>query len=128
MEGKRRKVEKGRRATPQAARGRAHAVVDLAGKSCEECGHDGSASRLEIHHRDHDPYNNRVKNLGVLCASCHRAHHPRRRGSKLDPDKVRLIRARVAVGENQYDIAADLGVSQGSVSNVALGKSWAHVS
>lgn len=33
-----------------------------------------------------------------------------------------LIRARLAAGEIQYDIAADLGINQGRVSEVNTGK------
>ena len=47
--------------------------------------------------------------------------------SKLDPDKVRAIRARYAAGESQTAIAPDFGVSQVMVSLIVRRKKWAHV-
>jgi len=39
---------------------------------CADCGED---KRLEIHHRDGDPYNNNWKNLVGLCRDCHQRRH-----------------------------------------------------
>src|SRR4249919_576843 len=35
--------------------------------SCQKCGHDGSESRLDVHHRDRDKRNQSLANLQVLC-------------------------------------------------------------
>lgn len=73
LEGKRRRVSKGRAASRQAARGRARYVVEAS--ACAECGHDGSRYQVEVHHRDCDPYNNTPENLEPLCFPCHRRRH-----------------------------------------------------
>lgn len=41
---------------------------------CQECGHDGSQSRLERAHLDGDRRNNEPENLRMLCVSCHKSH------------------------------------------------------
>lgn len=51
---------------------------------------------------------------------------PRRR-NKLTERTVRLIRKRLARGDRQVDIAADLGVAQPTVSRVKRGECWAWV-
>lgn len=50
-----------------------------------------------------------------------------RRQRKLNDDDVRAIRRRRASGERLALIAADFAVSQALVSNISLGKAWAHV-
>lgn len=47
--------------------------------------------------------------------------------SKLTKDQVAEIRRRLATGEFQRLIAADFGVSQVTISHIALGKKWKHV-
>ena len=42
---------------------------------CERCGHDGSASRLDVHHRNRDKRDQRLENLEVLCHRCHMREH-----------------------------------------------------
>jgi hypothetical protein len=42
---------------------------------CHRCGHDGSVSRLEVHHRDRDKRNQEPSNLEVLCHVCHMQDH-----------------------------------------------------
>lgn len=49
-------------------------IVDEAGK-CEACGHDGSQSRLGVHHKDRDKHNQERGNLQVLCHACHMKEH-----------------------------------------------------
>lgn len=46
-------------------------------------------------------------------------------GRKLTADKVREVKSRLAAGESQSSIAADLGVSQSMVSMIKSGKKWA---
>jgi len=42
---------------------------------CEACGHDGSKSRLEVHHKNRDKHDHRLENLIVLCHRCHMQEH-----------------------------------------------------
>lgn len=42
--------------------------------------------------------------------------------AKLNNETIREIRRRLALGEMQHDIAADLGINQGRVSEVNTGK------
>ncbi len=46
----------------------------------------------------------------------------RRDRAKLNDETIREIRRRLALGEFQHDIAADLGINQGRVSEVKTGK------
>ena len=43
--------------------------------SCETCGHDGSESRLDVHHRNGDKRDQGLANLIVLCHRCHMNLH-----------------------------------------------------
>ena len=47
--------------------------------------------------------------------------------ARLNPDKVRQIRARKAAGERADDIADSLGVGRGTVRAVLEGRTWKHV-
>jgi hypothetical protein len=49
-------------------------LVEAKGR-CEECGHDGSESRLGVHHRDRNKHNQAPENLAVLCHRCHMRDH-----------------------------------------------------
>jgi len=40
----------------------------------------------------------------------------------LNDDTIRVIQLRLAAGEMQHDIAADLGINQGRISEVKTGK------
>jgi hypothetical protein len=42
--------------------------------------------------------------------------------ARMEEETYRLIRERLATGEFQHDIAADLGINQGRVSEVNTGK------
>ena len=42
---------------------------------CQECGHDGSESRLGIHHKDRNKRNQSPDNIQVLCHRCHMREH-----------------------------------------------------
>ena len=53
---------------------KAAAIVRKAGE-CHRCGHDGSESRLGIHHRDRNKHNQAPNNLEVLCHRCHMREH-----------------------------------------------------
>jgi len=54
---------------------RAAARLAKAAGACQWCGHDGSESRLGIHHRDRDKQNQDPENLLVLCHRCHMREH-----------------------------------------------------
>ena len=86
-------------------------------------------------HDDGDPSNNRLDNLrwdthqanmddkirhGTL------AKGERQGLAKLTDEKVREIRARLAKGELQYEIAAAYGVCKTSISFIKAGKTWRH--
>lgn len=47
--------------------------------------------------------------------------------AKLSPDDVRAIRTLRADGLSQQAIANEYGIAQTGISNVLLGKTWAHV-
>jgi hypothetical protein len=49
---------------------------DAAKEFCEKCG-VGVEHRLEVHHKDRDPYNNDRGNLITLCDFCHKYEHRR---------------------------------------------------
>jgi 5-methylcytosine-specific restriction protein A len=53
---------------------RAAMLVAAVGK-CTRCDHDGSQSRLGVHHIDRDKRNQAPENLEVLCHSCHMQEH-----------------------------------------------------
>ena len=45
---------------------------------CEFCGHDGSESRLGVHHRNRNKQDQSLGNLIVLCHRCHMREHAKR--------------------------------------------------
>ena len=49
-------------------------IVKSVGR-CQRCDHDGSRSRLGIHHIDRDKHNQKPSNLEVLCHRCHMQEH-----------------------------------------------------
>ena len=49
------------------------------------------------------------------------------RGRKLNPDKVRDIRARIAAGEKASDIAAVYDLHPSSVDDIRVGRTWSSV-
>jgi len=51
----------------------------------------------------------------------------RQPGAKLTDEAVRTIRVRKRAGHTQREIARDLGVSEGIVSEILSGKRWHHV-
>lgn len=42
---------------------------------CERCQHDGSESRLDVHHKDRDKHNHQLENIEILCHRCHMQEH-----------------------------------------------------
>lgn len=52
------------------------AVRQLYHRQCHRCGTSGKRrNQLTIHHQNHDPGDNRIENLELLCRRCHCAHH-----------------------------------------------------
>ena len=49
-------------------------IVKSVGR-CQRCDHDGSESRLGIHHKDRNKKNQKPSNLEVLCHRCHMQEH-----------------------------------------------------
>lgn len=47
--------------------------------------------------------------------------------AKLTDDTIHAIWARLRIGDMQHDIAADLGINQGRVSEVNTGKRGGHI-
>ena len=47
--------------------------------------------------------------------------------TKINPEIVRMIRARHAAGESQQSIADDVGIAQSNVSAIVLRKKWRYV-
>jgi len=54
-------------------------------------------------------------------------HHGARERARLTDDVIRNIWQRLRSGEFQHDIAADLGLNQGRVSEVNTGKRGGHI-
>jgi hypothetical protein len=60
------------------------AVLDRAQNRCEACGAENHKPhpvslkmvRLQVHHKDKNPYNNDLENLRALCAICHGTENP----------------------------------------------------
>lgn len=50
-----------------------HKLVEK--KECAQC---GRTEHLHIHHKDENRHNNKLENLVVLCAKCHRRLHSKR--------------------------------------------------
>jgi len=42
---------------------------------CERCQHDGSKSRLDVHHKNRDKHDQSPENLEILCHRCHMREH-----------------------------------------------------
>lgn len=68
---KTRRTYKGDQASLQAARGRAHSRLKT--NKCDRCGR--ITKRIEVHHKDRNPYNNHPANLEPLCSTCHGMEH-----------------------------------------------------
>lgn len=55
------------------------------------------------------------------------ARTPKRERAKMTDETIRKIWERLRLGHYQHDIAADLGVNQGRVSEVNTGKRGGHI-
>ena len=52
---------------------------------------------------------------------------PRRKRAPLYAETIREIRRRLSLGDYQHDIAADLGLNQGRISEIKTGKRGAEL-
>jgi hypothetical protein len=50
-------------------------ISEFKDMKCEYCGYDEHEFCLDMHHKDHNPQNNSVDNIGILCCMCHRKYH-----------------------------------------------------
>ena len=48
------------------------------GNKCQNCGKIGNGHDIHVHHIDKNQKNNKIENLRVLCAKCHRKEHPQK--------------------------------------------------
>lgn len=55
---------------------------------CDRCGRSNIS--LHIHHKDENPFNNRIENLLVLCAHCHRKAHGLIEEGVIDEDEFEV--------------------------------------
>lgn len=94
-------------------------------------------AKHQVAHTDGDRLNNRASNLRYATRSENErdkiAHGKSNRGercarAKLDAGTVSAIRAALADGYEQADIASRFGTTQQNVSNIKHGRSWAWLS
>jgi hypothetical protein len=83
-----------------------------------------------VHHLNGDGKDNRAANLAYVAAADHLRGH--RRGERnamalLTPGDVLTIRRMLAEGRTEAEVARRYGVSRGAVSNIRLGRTWAHI-
>lgn len=80
----------------------------------------------EVRHLDGNPENNRPENLaiGSRAENAHDTYQYGGKYKKLYKDDVLEIRARLATGERQQDIAKDYRVSQATISDIHTKKTF----
>lgn len=83
-----------------------------------------------VHHRCHRRACVNPAHLEALAPGPHKRLHRARRGPfapKLDPERVKKIRARVASGESQAALAREFGVAPAAVNQIVHRRTWADV-
>jgi hypothetical protein len=98
-----------------------------------------------VHHKNHDPKDNRIENLEVMSLGDHtrlhcRGHSPAanatgaavHRGSangnaKLNDEKVKRMRAAYATGKTPAELGRQFNISRAVASKVVHGQCWKHV-
>ncbi|MBA4067653.1 MAG: hypothetical protein C0501_28895 [Isosphaera sp.] len=83
---------------------------------------------LQARHRDGDRGNNRADNLAWGTPrenAADTARHGRVRGQRLTAGRASELRGRLADGDHPRDLAAEFGVAEKTVRNIAAGGAWA---
>ncbi len=91
--------------------------------------------QVQVIHLDHDKYNNEVSNLRWATAPEALAHRklapyykPPKKGRKLTPDRVRLIKKKILEGKTKQSILAkQFGLSEMGIYRIKTGKLWADI-
>lgn len=84
----------------------------------------GIEPEMTVDHKDRNTRNNRVWNLREASYPTQLRNHG---GCKLTVEKVRVIKTRLAAGEICKTIAADYGVSPGTIGDIKRGRCWQEV-
>lgn len=50
-------------------------ILENKEQKCHVCGYEEYKCCLDIHHIDHNPSNNQLENIAILCVMCHRKVH-----------------------------------------------------
>lgn len=76
------------------------------GNKCQNCGKIGKGHDIHVHHIDKNQNNNKIENLIVLCAECHKSKHPQKateyqkqRASETHKGKPKSIEQRKKMSE-----------------------------
>jgi len=89
--------------------------------ACHEC---DNPSCCNPHHLRWDTHAGNIDDRQKRGRHMHGSHHYK---AKLDDDKVRSILRRLRDGEDEHALAAEYGVTHGSIWFIANGKTWKHV-
>lgn len=123
---------------PGGSRKTARAIPVRAARVIWESVHGPIPDGLEINHKNGDHGDDAIANLELVTNQENIDHSirtglkrvargERARAAKLTEVQVREIRARLVAGESQTSVARRYGVTQGAVSQLHRGRTWAHV-
>jgi hypothetical protein len=83
-----------------------------------------------VHHKNHNPLDNRLENLEYMAQADHIKHHHNGESNaqaKLREGDIREIRRLLGEGMQGKDIAAKFKVGKMEISRIKNGARWAHV-
>ena len=89
--GPRRKVDKGKFHIVRSPRLQRKYMLEIS-KACADCGWDKYPQILELHHINHDKTDGRLKNLKMICPTCHEVQHFLEKSGRHDGDRYRRAR------------------------------------